>query len=83
MKKKSNLLLFFSHFFAIATIKNNPTNEKVSLLVGLLHQAIFYCMLIDESFTHPKGIEPLSQEPESCVISTTLRMQYFTSIPEF
>ncbi len=24
---------------------------------------------------HPKGIEPLSQEPESCVISTTLRMQ--------
>lgn len=25
--------------------------------------------------THPKGIEPLSQEPESCVISTTLRMQ--------
>ena len=35
----------------------------------------------DSKLTRPKGIEPLSQEPESRVISTTLRAQrkiYFT-----
>lgn len=30
--------------------------------------------------THPKGVEPLFQEPESCVISTTLRVPNDTVI---
>lgn len=32
-----------------------------------------YCEM-NSSYTQPKGIEPLFQEPESCVISITLRL---------
>lgn len=34
------------------------------------------------SHTSPEGIEPPLQEPESCVISFTLRRQYLIILPQ-